>query len=385
MSSKNHFDHIVLGVGSMGSAACYYLAKRGHRVLGLEQFDITHEKGSHGGESRIIRKAYFEHPDYIPLLERAYHLWRELEEQTDTQLYFKTGLLYGGPKNHSVLSGVKFAAKKYGIELHELVVESSEGNLFRVPSDYELLFEPDAGFLLPEKAIRTFTNQAKVYGAEIRANTKVQGWKLLDHAIQVDTTAGTFTCDRLLITVGAWSGKLLPMVEPHLKVTRQVLSWYKPAFPSAFELGKFPCWLFAEPDCPGVFYGFPSMKGVSSETSNEVKVAYHHAGIKTDPDHVDRHVEKDDLALVHEFIRRHLPGGIGEMSESKTCLYSYSPDEHFVIDHLPGYKAKVCVAWGFSGHGFKFAPVVGEILADLATTGQTALPIGFLNANRFEK
>ncbi|HEX5668978.1 MAG TPA: N-methyl-L-tryptophan oxidase [Chitinophagaceae bacterium] len=371
------YDHIIIGVGSMGSAACYHLARRGKSVLGLEQFTIPHELGSHAGETRIIRKAYFEHPDYIPLLIRAYENWQELMERSGMQLFHKTGLFYAAPKDHELIRNIKRSAALYNIPL-----ETNRPSAFALPADYESLFEPDAGFVEPENTIRTFVHHAIEFGAEIHEREQVLGWSVMPEEghsfVIVRTNIAEYRCRKLIITAGAWSAKMIPGIDKHLKVTRQVLAWLKPAELEQFTEEKFPCWLIATENSDGAYYGFP----VIPSHPGGLKLAYHYPGEGTEADQVNREVDAADTENLRLFARRFLPQGGGEIESTKVCLYSNSPDENFVIDNLPGMEEHVCVAWGFSGHGFKFVPVVGEILADLAMYHKTALPISFLSAKR---
>lgn len=386
------YDHIIIGVGSMGSAACYYLARRGKSVLGLEQFTIPHELGSHAGETRIIRKAYFEHPDYIPLLIRAYENWQELMERSGKQLFHKTGLFYAAPKGHELISNIKRSAALYNIPL-----ETNWPSAFALPADYESLFEPDAGFVEPENTIRTFVHNAIEFGAEIHEREQVLSWSVEpgegvgaekseqmavgseQSFVVVRTNMAEYRCKKLIITAGAWSAKMIPGIDKHLRVTRQVLAWLKPAEPDQFKEEKFPCWLIATENGDGAFYGFP----VIPSHPGGLKLAYHYPGDDTEADDVDRTVGDRDTEDLSLFARKFLPSGFGEVESTKVCLYSNSPDENFVLDNLPDMEQHVCVAWGFSGHGFKFVPVVGEILADLAMYHKTELDIEFLSAKRF--
>ncbi|HSF45492.1 MAG TPA: N-methyl-L-tryptophan oxidase [Chitinophagaceae bacterium] len=369
-----HFDHIVIGVGSMGSATCYHLAKRGRSVLGIEQFTIPHELGSHTGESRIIRKAYYEHPDYIPLLIRAYEHWDELTERSGKTLYHKTGLIYAAPKDHLLLQNIRNAAHAYNIPLQWNISSS-----FSLPESFHTLFEPDAGFVEPENTIRALVKHAIDSGAEIHEREQVLDWSIESNGdVVVRTTLSEYSCKKLVITSGAWSKKIIPGIGHRLRVTRQVLAWFKPAEPQLFDEHAFPCWMVATGQDDGVYYGFP----INSSHPGALKLAYHWPGTETDPDLVDRMVVPGDVQQLEDFLQIYLPSGYGEIESTKVCLYSNSPDEHFVIDNLPGKEEKVCVAWGFSGHGFKFVPVVGEILADLAMYHKTDLPIGFLSAKR---
>lgn len=373
------YDHIVIGVGSMGSAACYYLARNGSRVLGLEQFSIAHDKGSHGGESRIIRKAYFEHPDYIPLLIRAYENWDHISALSGKTLIHRTGLFYAGPAGNELLNQVKRSAEMYDIKL-----EHRSFRLFELPGNYECFFEPDAGYVEPENTIRAYVQAARSLGADVRQHVKVNSWSVdedSDHPVLVHTDDGLFACRKLVITAGPWSAKLIPGIEHRLKVTLQVLAWMQPREPERFQAPEFPCWMITDGRGPGVYYGFP----VLEHGTKGIKLAYHYAGEPTDPDAERRAPDDRDIQPLQRFLQEHIPAAGSSLLQDKTCLYSNSPDEHFVIDNLPGMEDHVCMAWGFSGHGFKFVPVVGEILADLAIKGNTELPIGFLSAGRFRQ
>src|SRR5688572_27948532 len=252
MTPNTSFDVIVIGVGSMGSAACYYLSKRGYKVLGLEQFDISHEFGSHAGQSRIIRKAYFEHPDYVPLLERAYENWKTLEEETGEQVYYQTGLLYAGSSTNEIIKGVRLAASLYNIELEKLDNEdvTERFSQFSFPENSEVLFEPGAGFLPPEKVIRLYASEAKKNGATIHSNEKVIEWSKRTPSekkdggnIIVKTDKSTYQCNKLIITAGAWAGKMIPGITGKIKVTRQFVAWIKTKDERQFGLNNFPCWM----------------------------------------------------------------------------------------------------------------------------------------------
>jgi len=382
---NKNFDVIVLGVGSMGSATCYYLASRGYRVLGLEQFDIPHDQGSHGGQSRIIRKAYFEHPDYVPLLQRAYHNWKELEIITNTQVYFPTGLLYAGKPGDMLIKGVSESAEKYNVKVETLSATETKERFpqFQIPDEYDVLFEPDAGLLTPERAILLFVDQAIRQGATIRTKEPALAWRKEGETISVTTRKNTYTCKKLIITAGAWAGKMIPGFSNQLKVTRQVIAWVNPKESATFELGKFPCWLIDDHARNGMYYGFPVLPVGEFGPPIGLKAGLHFPGLVSNPDAVDRIPSQEDEDDVIDALHRFLPDGYSSTHTLKTCLYTYTPDENFVIGFLPGYDQQVAIAVGFSGHGFKFASVVGEIMADLAMTGKTEMPIGFLSAERF--
>jgi sarcosine oxidase len=382
---KNKYDVIVIGVGSMGSSTCYHLAKQGVSVLGLEQFDIPHELGSHAGQSRIIRKAYGEGSDYVPLLERAYKNWRALESETGAQVYYKTGLAYFGAPDDPFLSTVKGSSKKYNIPVNNLTEKECDLKYpqFKLPKNFQRLEEPDAGFITPERSILLYVQQAVLNGATIRTKEKVLEWKReISGGVTVVTNRGTYSAGKLIITAGPWAGKVMPSLASKLTVTRQAVAWVKPKKWDNFMLGKFPCWILEEKDHD--FYGFPILPVGTFGGPLGLKLALHYPGADpTDPDAVNRNTKESDEKILIDFISRFIPDGYENTLVMKTCLYTNSPDNNFIIDYLSGYEKDVVFATGFSGHGFKFVSVVGEILADLATKGKTEQPIGFLSSKRF--
>jgi sarcosine oxidase len=379
-----HYDVIVLGVGSMGSATCYHLAKQGHKVLGLEQFDIPHELGSHSGQSRLIRKAYGEASDYVPLLERAYENWKALEAETGEQVYYKTGLVYFGAPKDPFLETVKASSSQYNIPVNTLTARACSDKYpqFSLPADFQRLEEPDAGFLTPERSILLFVQQAILNGATIRTKEPAIEWKQENGTVTVKTDKGTYFANKLVITAGPWAGKTVPGLAPKLKVTRQALAWVQPKKWADFVLGTFPCWILEHGEYD--FYGFPIVPVGQFGGPLGLKLALHFPGGEvTDPDAVNRNTTEADEKVLIEFLDRFIPDGYAHTLAMKTCLYTNSLDQNFILDHLPGHDKHVVIASGFSGHGFKFASAIGEIMADLAVKGSTDLPIGFLNAQRF--
>jgi len=381
----SNYDVIVLGVGSMGSSTCYQLAKKGYKVLGLEQFDIPHELGSHSGQSRIIRKAYGEASDYVPLLERAYENWKTLESETGHQVYYKTGLVYFGTKNDTFLETVKKSSSEYNIPVNKLTEQECKQKYpqFELPTDFERLEEPDAGLLTPERSILLYVQQALFNGAVIRTKEKTIEWKRENGTITVKTNKGTYQTKKLVITAGAWAGKMIPSLTQNFKVTRQALAWVQPKKWDSFQLNKFPCWNLLHNGYD--FYGFPILPVGKFGGPLGLKLALHYpGGDVTDPDKVNRSTKESDETVLIEFLNKFIPNGYENTLEMKTCLYTNTPDENFIVDYLPGFDKDVTIAAGFSGHGFKFASVIGEIMADLTMSGKTKIPIDFLNAQRFD-
>lgn len=381
-----NYDVIVLGVGSMGSSTCYELSKKGYKVLGLEQFDIPHELGSHSGQSRIIRKAYGEASDYVPLLERAYENWNTLESETGYKVYHKTGLVYFGAKSDTFLETVKKSSSEYNIPVHKLTDQECKKKYpqFELPSEFERLEEPDAGLLTPERSILLYVQQALFNGAVIRTKEKVLEWNHDNRTVTVKTDKGNYQAKKLIITAGAWAGKLIPNLSQNLKVTRQALAWVQPKKWENFELNKFPCWNVLHNGYD--FYGFPILPVGRFGGPLGMKLALHYpGGDVTDPDMVNRNTKASDERVLIDFLNKFIPDGYKHTLEMKTCLYTNTPDENFIVDYLPGFDKDIVIAAGFSGHGFKFVSVIGEILADLTISGKTKIPIGFLNAQRFNE
>lgn len=384
MTPSSHYDSIVIGVGSMGSAACWFLARRGQKVLGLEQFATPHDKGSHSGQSRIIRKAYFEHPDYVPLLKRAYENWQSFEAEAGSTFYHRTGIIYFGKSDNENICGIRRAA-----ELHQIPVENWSHDQqratypgFQVPEDFEVIFEPDAGFITPEHAIEAYNREAIRNGAVIKSNTAVESWKQEGAKFRVSAQGVDYTCDKLIITAGPWTSKVIPQLKVGLEVTRQFLFWISPPDPGRFSLPNFPCW-FVEDPLMGTFYGFPVLPEGSFGGPAGLKLAHHQRGEVCEPGVSSEGISSVAEKNIRRFLKTWLPGAGTNIVSWKSCLYTYSPDTDFIIDHLPGYGKGVTIACGFSGHGFKFASVVGEVLADLAMKGATDLPITFLRSQRF--
>ncbi|MBI5852152.1 MAG: N-methyl-L-tryptophan oxidase [Planctomycetes bacterium] len=380
------FDVIVAGVGAMGAAACSALAQRGARVLGIERFDVPHPFGSSGGQTRLIRKAYYEHPDYVPLLERAYAAWHELEARTRTALLFQTGLVCAGPPDGVLVTGMRRAAQAHRLELATLAREELTARVpaLRVPSGFDVLFEAQGGFLLCERAVAAFAHDALEHGAVLRARERIVRWDVTGDGVHVFTDKDHYRAARLVITAGPWSARFLAERGLRLRVTRQCVGWVRPQRPALFAYGAFPCFLIDDdtPGASGCWYGFPSLPSAVFAGPSGLKVGYHAPGPVVDPDALDRALRAAEEARIHDGLTRFLPEADGPLLAAQVCMYTNSDDGHFVVDRHPSYPP-VVFACGFSGHGFKFAPVIGEALADLALDGGSSLPIGFLSLARF--
>src|SRR4051794_30625785 len=313
-----HFDVIVAGVGAMGSAACYELARRKLRVLGLEHFSVPHDRGSSHGRSRMIRLAYYEHPDYVPLLRRAYENWRSLEAATGEQVLYITGGLYCGPRDGELVSGSLRAASEHHLA-HELLDRAELARRFpqlSVPDDHVAVHEAEAGFVRPERAIELFTERAVRSGAEIQNHEPLRAWSSDERSVTVTTNRGTYRADHLLLCGGAWSAALARDLEFPLRVTRQVMGWVAPRNPEPFMLGRFPVWAVDRLDCT-IDYGFP----LGPHDAN-LKLAHHGPGPTCDPNQVSREPTPADEREIQDIVSRHLPGGVGPIAEIRTCLYT---------------------------------------------------------------
>ena len=371
------FDVVVVGLGATGAAAAYRLARRGARVLGLDRLTPGHDRGSSHGESRIIRLGYFEHPSYVPLLRRAYELWRELEAEAEAKLLHITGILEVGPPGGAVVSGTLAASRLHGLP-HEVMNAAETMRrfpAFKIPDEYVGVLQPDGGFIAAEAAIAAMLAQARAAGADIQTGVAVRSVTPRGNRVRIETGTGLIDANTAIVAAGPWLMKLMPDLPAPLRVTREVIGWFEPRNPAPFLAGPFPVFLLESPF--GQHYGFPPWRG------GLLKIAKHHHRDETvDPDNVDRVVSSEDEALIRPFVSQYIPAAAGPLRSAKTCLYTMTPDRDFLIDRLPG-APNIIVASPCSGHGFKFAPVVGEILADLATEGGTGHDISRFRFGRF--
>lgn len=373
------FDAIVLGLGGMGSAAAAHIAARGKRVLGLEQFTPAHDRGSSHGQTRIIRQAYFEDPAYVPLLLRAYDLWFDLERRSGRALYLRTGGLMVGGEDSALIAGSRRSALEHGLK-HEMLDARDVRARFpatRPRSDEVALFEEPAGILFPEACVRAHIDWAAKAGAELRFETRVVSWEAkASEVATVTTDAGErFEAQSLIICAGAWLTQQAKELGLPLRVERNVVHWFAPAAHSElFGPERLPIYML-ERDPLSVLYGFPSVGGEG------IKAAFHHSHKYTTPDEIERDVAPAEVQRVRDALQEWLPDGNGAHIASSVCMYTLTPDEHFLIGRHPCHPS-VIVAGGFSGHGFKFCSVVGEVLADLALNGETRHRIGLFNFER---
>jgi sarcosine oxidase len=378
---SERFDVIVVGLGGMGSAAAAHLAERGRTVLGLEQHWAAHDRGSSHGDSRVYRQAYFEHPDYVPLLLRAFDLWHDLGTRAGTELLTVTGGLMLGPPTSRTVTGSQASAERW--DLPHALLDAAEIRArfpaFAPAPDEIALYEANAGFVRPEATVSAHLAVAAAAGADLRFGPRVLGWDAGGSAggVAVTTADGTFRADRLVLAAGAWAGTVLADLGLPLEVQRQVQFWFRPPGGTGlFAADRFPVYVWDSVD--GVqAYGFP----LAGDPSEGVKAALFRHGGPADPDHLRRDVGPDEPEALLAFLRTRLPALPGPVVRAVPCMYTNTPDEHFVLGLHPQHP-EVALAAGFSGHGFKFVPVVGELLADLVVDGGTGADIGLFDPGR---
>ncbi len=376
ISLTKRYNTIVIGVGGMGSATCYELAKRGRRVLGLERFDIPHELGSSHGHTRIIRLAYYEHPSYVMLLHRAYELFHQIQDQSGEELLIYTGSIDAGPADSWVFKGSLQSCLEHGLP-HEVLTGMEVNRRFpgyALPHETMALYQPKGGFLRPERCIVAYVFEAMKLGAEIHGREEVLEWQPYGDGVRVVTNRDVYEADSLVITAGAWNYRLVDVLQGLAVPERQVLAWLQPRRPEKFTVENFPVFNLLVDE--GRYYGFPvySIPGFKFGK-------YHHFEESGDPDRLDREPNALDEEMLREFAARYFPDGCEATMSLAACLFTNTVDGHFLIDTHPVYP-QVSFAAGFSGHGFKFVSVMGEIMADLAERGQTRHNIEFFRVER---
>lgn len=372
------YDLAVVGLGGMGSAVLAQTAARGARVIGFEQFQPAHDRGSSHGRARMIRKAYFESPDYVPLLQRAYQLWRELEEETGTSLLRVTGVLSIGQAASEIISGTRRASALHDLALENLSRDEvrSRYPMIELLEEEEAIFEPEAGVLDPEAAVRAHLAHAQKSGAEARFGVRMQSWEATADGFEILLENGErIASRRLVLALGAWFKEALEALGIPIRVTRNVQAWFSPAT-TAFRAGRFPAFLVDRAGLPAPLYGFPDF-------GEGIKIAFHGGGASTSADALNREIDPvRDIAPLARAMESWAPGATRTFCEASACMYTLTPDEHFVIDRHPAHPDLI-LCGGFSGHGFKFAPVIGEIAAELALDGGSRHAIEFLSLRRF--
>ena len=355
-------DVIVIGVGGMGSAAVYHLARRGCNVLGLEQFGIPHRFGSYHGFTRMIRQAYFLAAEYVPLVQAAYRDWRELEEVSGASILRITGGLDIGRPSSWIVDGSRRACLEHGLPFEEL--DAAEVNRrfpgYRLPDGMRAIFQPDAGYVRSDVAIRACVDGARALGAEIVTDSAVESWERRGTGFRVRTAGGSYRARKLVFTAGAWVGRLLPELRPLCRPERQVVLWTEPRRAAPFDPERFPVFVLIA--ASGGYYGFPNAGGYGFKIGK----FNHRREQVPDPALLDRECHAEDETLLREPIEAWFPEANGPTRRMMACMFTNTPDEHFILDRLPD-TGDVYVAAGFSGHGFKFCSVIGRILADWCT------------------
>jgi len=370
------FDVAVVGLGAMGAAAADALARAGQRVIGFDAHARNHALGSSHGRSRITRKAYLEGADYVPLVLRAYQLWHELEAETGQHLLQLTGgLLIGSPTSRTV-AGALASARTYDLP-HEYLDAAQVAERFpgiRLDDDQMAVYEPDAGVLDAEACVGAMLDRAAMHGAVIRHETPVRSWRDDGAGIRLQTDSGDVSAERLVIAVGPWAGDVLADLGLPLVVRRVVVAHFQPTQPEWYELDINPVYIWELAD--GTYFGFPNLPGQG------IKVGYHDGGDICTPATIRREIDDQDVSRLRQALASHMPGAFGPTLYAVTCMYTNTPDRHFIVSQHTD-DARIVYACGFSGHGFKFAPTIGEIVAEMAITGTTRHQIAFLSPDRF--
>ncbi len=371
------FDVAVIGLGAMGSAALSHLARRGVKAVGIEQFTPGHDRGSSHGESRAIRLSYFEHPSYVPLLRSAYESWRELERLTGETVLTVTGILEAGKAGSRQVAGSLEACRIHDLE-HEILDPAEVARRFpaiRLPADHTAMFQPQGGFLRADLANSLHLRLAREAGAEVLTNAKVIAVEPRGQGIRVVLADRTIEAGAAIIAAGPWVTDLVPELRPYIHLYRMVLTWFEPRRPELFQLGAFP--VFAIEGKDDHVYGFPDFAGLGLKCAS-----YNNSGRLKSADDARQDAGAADEARTRRFLEAHIPDGAGRLKAMKTCIYTMTPDEDFVVDHSPS-DPRIVVASPCSGHGFKFSSVIGEVLADLSTMGSTRYDISRFRIGRF--
>jgi len=375
-NSPKNIDVAIVGLGAMGSAAAYHLSARGKSVVGFDLSTPPHSLGSTHGQSRIIREAYFENPLYVPLVQRSYECWSDLQQATDDRLLLKTGGVLIGPDKGMLIAGTRLSADRHNLDYDLLTAKQVRKHYGALDPDDDVvgLWEPNAGILLPEKCVEAHLRLAQQHGADLHFDEPVTEWKPDGDGVILKTEADQYSVSQLVLTPGAWLNLFLPDLPLPLTIERQVLYWFDAGENrELFELQRLP--LFAWEYAPEqLFYGFPNL-------GNGVKIAIHHQGQITDVESIDRNVSEDETATMKLILDACLPSLSGPLLKSEVCMYTNTPDEHFVIDFHPDLP-QVLIASACSGHGFKFAAVIGEIVTDLLIEGKSSFDLSPFRISR---
>ncbi len=368
---------IVVGAGGMGSAATYQLSAKGLAVLAIEQFGLAHSRGSSHGQSRIVRQAYFESPDYVPLLRRAFDLWAGFPPSLRP---VQTGCLVIGSSDSAMIGGTLQSASRWDIPIEMLSIRQMASRFpqFQLADDEVGVFEPGGGYVNPEGTVRWLLERARQNGAEVLLSTPALGWRADGDGVSVETDSQIYTAAKLVLTAGSWTPSLAINSALPLRIVRRVMHWFQPlGDPSQFAPATMPTYIF-DLGVGDEIYGFPV-----ADSEGTVKVGFHHRGGPANPNALQPAASQDEIAEMRGVLASRIPALDGSPVRSAGCMYTLTPDEQFVLGPLPAFDDRVVIAAGFSGHGFKFVPVVGEIITDLVTEGRSRQRIEFLSPSRF--
>jgi sarcosine oxidase len=367
----------VIGLGATGSAALYQLARRGIQTTGIEQFDIGHDRGSSHGPTRIFRLAHFENTSYVPLLRRAFTLWRELETTAGQHLLSLTGIVEIGSPDGVLVKGTLAAARRYDLphEVLDAPALTRRCPAYRLPRNFIVVWQANGGIIEAERAIKTEIRLAQDAGAFVRTREKVLAIEPSSQSVRIVTDRAAFNADGAIVAAGPWLNALVPNLHLPLRITRQVVGWFEPNDAAQFSPERFPVFLLESDH--GIHYGFPTYGATGVKVSK-----HHHAEETIEPDSCERRVTREDEALIRAPLAQYLPDANGRLLDAQTCLYTMTPDDTFIVDRMPGFP-QVVIASPCCGHGFKFSPVIGEIVADLITDGTPANDIAPFRLQRF--
>jgi sarcosine oxidase len=372
-----NYDVVVVGLGAMGSAALYALAQRGRSVIGIDRFEPGHHLGSSHGESRIIRMAYYEDPVYVPLLRLAYEAWERLESRTGERILTVTGILEAGIEGSALVEGSLRSALEHDIP-HEMLLPGQVNKrfpAFSIPPDWHCVFQPDAGILQPEKAINLFVKSASELGAKVALGTRVKSVRAVGDHVEVQLECGeTIEAGSAVLAVGPWIQELVPELGSKMRLTRQPLMWFEPQERQLVLPPSMPVFFFHTSE--DLFYGFPDFRGSGVKAGSHLS-----CGELATADEIRAEVSEKEKAHLKHMMDRFVPAAAGRVRQTHVCIYTRSSDEHFVLGLHPS-ASQIVLASPCSGHGFKFASIFGEILADLAMTRATDKPIEFFRPNR---
>jgi sarcosine oxidase len=385
---RPNWDLVVIGAGAVGSAALRAASECGAKALCLEQHAPAHELGSSHGLSRIFRHAYFEHPDYVPLLRHSTARFESLERESGVALLHRCGMLVAGPRGSAVVAGSLESGRRWNLAVEALDAPALRTRFpwFTYPDDAVGAFEANAGLVRPEASVHSALGAARSRGAELRTGVRVRAIVEDATGVWIETDSGRERTTAVVVAAGAWTSHLLPELAPLLTVTRQVQAWVSTQ--AGVDARAMPCWLFDRGPSERALYGLapdPAAPRAAAEDSPPAchpKVGLHGSSDVVDPEQGATPVTDIDLERLHRAYRAVAPALAGRVVAAATCLYTMSPDEHFLVGTRGGSR-RVHFAAGLSGHGFKLAPALGDALVDLALRSRTELPIDFLAPARF--